>query len=64
MIANEFYIMSTIERKRNENPTVEEILAELRENGVDVQILKISNDNWLKMDALRKQSIQPVTLDK
>lgn len=59
-----FYNMSSIEKKRNENPTVEEILAELRENGVDVQILKISNENWLKMDALRKKSIQPVTLDE
>jgi hypothetical protein len=55
--------MSSIQRKRNENPSVDEIIAELRENGVDVQVIKISNENWMKMDMLRKESIQPIRLD-
>jgi hypothetical protein len=55
--------MSSIEQKKNANPSPDDILAELRENGVDVQIVKISNDNWMKMDTLRKESIQPISLD-
>lgn len=55
--------MSSIEQKKNANPSVDDILAELRKNGVDVQVVKISNDNWMKMDMLRKASIQPVSLD-
>lgn len=55
--------MSSIEQKKNENPSVDDIIAELRENGVDIQVIKISSDNWMKMDMLRKESIQPISLD-
>jgi hypothetical protein len=63
MKANDFRNMSSIEQKRKKSPSVDDILDELRENGVDVQVVKISNDNWMKMDMLRKESIQPVSLD-
>jgi hypothetical protein len=63
MKADDFRNMSSVEQKRNKSPSVDDIVDELRENGVDVQVVKISNDNWMKMDTLRKESIQPVSLE-